>query len=169
MTINERFAEILRLKNLSIKEASELTGLKEGYLRKLSTPDQSFGIEPLKTIMSSFPDINSNWLLTGNGEPLLISINEKHQGVNPEISILKDSSCEGPVTVSQLMKVIESMADSNNRQTAANEEQALANRKQAEANLKQAESNERYSRIIENLTNSNSPNTSLFKKDTYNK
>ena len=38
MTINERFAEILKTKNISVKEASVLIRKSEVYVRKLMRP-----------------------------------------------------------------------------------------------------------------------------------
>jgi phage repressor protein C with HTH and peptisase S24 domain len=70
MTINERFGLILKNKGMSIKEASVLMGVTEAYIRKLLRPNQSFGIEPTKCILNSFPDVNPTWLLIGEGEIL---------------------------------------------------------------------------------------------------
>ena len=68
MTINERFSEILNCKNINIKEAADILGKSEGYVRKLLIPNQSFGIEPIKSILNSIKDINIEWLITGEGE-----------------------------------------------------------------------------------------------------
>lgn len=80
MTINERFAEILKVKNISVKEAAQLLGKSEGYVRKLMIPEQSFGIEPVKTILNSIEDINPDWLLNEKGDML----RESHLPVNTE-------------------------------------------------------------------------------------
>lgn len=80
MTINERFAEILKVKNISVKEAAQLLGKSEGYVRKLMIPEQSFGIEPVKTILNSIEDINPDWLLNEKGDML----RESHLPTNTE-------------------------------------------------------------------------------------
>ena len=47
MTINERFAEILKSKNLSVKDTAALIGKSEMYVRKLMRAGESFSIEPV--------------------------------------------------------------------------------------------------------------------------
>lgn len=51
MTINERFAEILKAKNISVKEAAKLLDRTDMYVRKLMRPGESFGIEPVTVYM----------------------------------------------------------------------------------------------------------------------
>lgn len=70
MTINERFAELLKFKNISIKDAAEILDKSEGYVRKLLIPNQSFGIEPVKSILNGIKDISIEWLITGEGNML---------------------------------------------------------------------------------------------------
>lgn len=68
MTINERFAQILKTKNISIKEASVILGKSDIYVRKLIRAGESFGIEPVTTILNSIPDVNPDWLLSEKGD-----------------------------------------------------------------------------------------------------
>lgn len=63
MTINERFAEILKSKNISVKEAARLLDRTEVYVRKLMRSGESFGIEPVTKILNSIDDVNPDWLL----------------------------------------------------------------------------------------------------------
>lgn len=70
MTINERFTEILKTKNISVREASELIGKSEMYIRKLMRTGESFGIEPVLIILNSITDINPDWLLLEKGSML---------------------------------------------------------------------------------------------------
>lgn len=70
MTINERFKQVLNIKGLSVKEASSITGMSEGYIRKLCTTGSSFGTDPLISLLNSITDLNARWLLTGEGNPL---------------------------------------------------------------------------------------------------
>ena len=67
MTINERFAEILKAKNISVKEAAKLLDRTDMYVRKLMRPGESFGIEPVTKILNSIYDINPDWLLSEKG------------------------------------------------------------------------------------------------------
>lgn len=79
MTINERFALILKTKNISIKEASSILGKSEIYIRKLIRTGESFGIEPVITILNSITDINPDWLLSEKGDMF-----RTHAVVNPD-------------------------------------------------------------------------------------
>lgn len=80
MTINERFAEILKVKNISVKKAAQILKKSEGYVRKLMIPNQSFGIEPVKAILNSIEDINPDWLLNEKGD----MFREKYLPTNTE-------------------------------------------------------------------------------------
>ena len=73
MTINERFTEILKSKNISVKEAAALFSKSEVYIRKLMRTGESFGIEPVLLVLNSMEDISADWLLTGRGEMLKAS------------------------------------------------------------------------------------------------
>lgn len=79
MTINERFAEILRAKNFSTKEAALLIGKTEGYVRKLMRAGESFGIEPVLMILNSIENVNPDWLLREKGEMFVSSTESKTQ------------------------------------------------------------------------------------------
>lgn len=68
MTINERFAEILKSKNISVKDAASLIGKSDVYVRKLMRAGESFGIEPVLLILNSIEDVNADWLLRGKGD-----------------------------------------------------------------------------------------------------
>ena len=67
MTINERFAEILKSRNLSVKDTAALIGKSEMYVRKLMRAGESFGIEPVLLVLNSIDDVNPDWLLRGKG------------------------------------------------------------------------------------------------------
>lgn len=67
MTINERFAEILKLKKISVKDTASLIGKSEVYVRKLMRAGESFGIEPVLLILNSIEDVNPDWLLREKG------------------------------------------------------------------------------------------------------
>jgi hypothetical protein len=93
MTINERFAEILKSKNISVKEAAPLIGKSEVYVRKLMRAGESFGIEPVLLILNSIEDVNPDWLLREKGNMF------KKQ------SEVEEST---PITNERLLSIIES-------------------------------------------------------------
>lgn len=88
MTINERFKQVLNIKGLSVKDASLITGMSEGYIRKLCATGSSFGTDPLISLLNSIDDLNARWLLTGEGDPLkgeersmLTGVEHKGEGI----------------------------------------------------------------------------------------
>ena len=92
MTINERFAEILKTKNISVKEASVLIRKSEVYVRKLMRAE-SFGIEPVLLILNSIEDINPDWLLREKGSMFRSQYNTEEPA---------------PITSERLLSIIES-------------------------------------------------------------
>lgn len=68
MTINQRIAEIIKYKDLSIRKFAINIGTTaqtlNGILKNRNFP--SYPI--LEGIVLKYPDINSEWLLTGTGE-----------------------------------------------------------------------------------------------------
>ncbi len=99
MTINERFAEILKSKNISVKDASIIIGKSEGYIRKLMRAGESFGIDPVLLILNSIDNINPDWLLREKGE-MYIQSNDTPQitetpTTEKDIKILDIRVCAG--------------------------------------------------------------------------
>lgn len=98
MTINERFAEILKSKNISVKEAASLIDKSEVYVRKLMRAGESFGIEPVLLILNSIDNINPDWLLREKGDMFIGSENVKvtdTPSTDKDIKILDIRVCAG--------------------------------------------------------------------------
>ena len=82
-TINERFAHLLKEKQISIKEMAHRMGKSEVYVRKLTQAGQSFGIEPVRATIDALPDVSPDWLLYGRGDVLRprLTTNTEGRGV----------------------------------------------------------------------------------------
>jgi len=64
--LNERLKHLIELKtNGSQKEFAELMGWSPQYLTKLLKGEGEFGLKPVLTILSAFPEIDARWLLFG--------------------------------------------------------------------------------------------------------
>lgn len=64
MSVKERIKQFIEYKNLSIRGFSEIIGVSSGYItsmRKSIQPDK------LESIALHFPELNIQWLLTGDG------------------------------------------------------------------------------------------------------
>lgn len=95
MTINERFAEILKSKNISVKEAAALIDKSEVYVRKLMRAGESFGIEPILIILNRIEDINPDWLLREKGKMFIEPLITETPKTDKDIKILDIRVCAG--------------------------------------------------------------------------
>nr|DAV29475.1 MAG TPA: Repressor protein CI [Caudoviricetes sp.] len=67
MDIKNRIYEYLRIVKMTPAEFERNTGLSNGYLRNIKN---SIGVDKISNIVSVYPDLNIEWLITGNGEML---------------------------------------------------------------------------------------------------
>lgn len=93
----DRVKEVLRAKSRSVREFAELIGVKQVTLNQQLAGDRKLSLDIVQSILNSFEDISSEWLLRGKGDmikpqheqivepqPALIST----AGDTPEASIL---------------------------------------------------------------------------------
>lgn len=67
MSVKERIKEFAKHRALSIREFERLSNLNYGYVNAIRVSIQP---DKIKTISAAFPELNTNWLLTGKGEML---------------------------------------------------------------------------------------------------
>lgn len=67
MGVKERLKEFIKLQNITTREFEETIGVSNGYVNSIS---KSIGIDKLTLIIEKYPNLNVEWLFTGNGEPL---------------------------------------------------------------------------------------------------
>lgn len=68
--MNSRLTEIIKYKTGGKQtEFAELMGWSPQYLAKLTKGD-NFGLQPVLSVLSSFPEINARWFLFGEGDML---------------------------------------------------------------------------------------------------
>lgn len=66
-TIKQRIIQFIKAKKLSQKRFEETVGLSNGFVNNIV---KSIGAEKLFKISAAFPELNTEWLLTGEGEML---------------------------------------------------------------------------------------------------
>ena len=75
-TVKERLIEFLKANSISQKRFEEACGLSNGYINNLKNQPK----EPiLQKILLSYPTLNRIWLLTGYGEMLVSSKDDKDE------------------------------------------------------------------------------------------
>ena len=79
-TVKQRLIEFMRVKNLSQKRFETIAGLSNGYMNSLR---QAPTATKLQSILSAFPDLNQQWLLTGEGKMLIDGEVVKSGAVRP--------------------------------------------------------------------------------------
>ena len=90
MSVKERLKFFLRSKKISEKAFGELIGVSSGYVSAMRTSIQP---DKLTRIAKCFPELNTDWLMTGEGE--MLKTDTPKSGVSTEeggvISIPRDA------------------------------------------------------------------------------
>lgn len=66
--INERLQYFINYKKIAVSRFETLSGLKRGVLSQAFSNIGEIGIFKISKIYTTFPELNLNWLLTGQGE-----------------------------------------------------------------------------------------------------
>lgn len=85
----DRVKEVLKSKSKSVREFAELIGVKQVTLNQQLAGDRKLSLDIVQSILYSFEDISSEWLLRGEGN----MIKPQHeQTVEPQTALI---SAEG--------------------------------------------------------------------------
>jgi transcriptional regulator with XRE-family HTH domain len=77
----ERILEILKIKNLTPAQFADLIGVQRSSISHLISGRNKPSLEFIQKILKAFPDINSDWILSGKG-PFI----NRENGMNEEIT-----------------------------------------------------------------------------------
>lgn len=77
VTVKERINTFIKYKKISARAFESICGLSNGYLRQLKN---SPTVDKMESILSAFPEINREWLTTGDGEMLKDTVTNIAQG-----------------------------------------------------------------------------------------
>lgn len=86
--IVDRILQFIEYKGISRNKFYIKTGLSNGFLDKV----KDIGASKVEKILSTYPDINPIWLITGVGEMLLSDINTSGARIYPEPGFIYESS-----------------------------------------------------------------------------
>ncbi len=68
MGIIDRILQIPEYYEINVSEFSKIVGVSNGYFAKQKSKEASVGSKILEKIVKTYPEINTTWLLTGEGE-----------------------------------------------------------------------------------------------------
>lgn len=71
-TVKQRLIDFIKFKNLSQGKFEKEICVSNGFVNNIS---KSIGADKLQRILNKFPELNPEWLLTGEGEMLKIENN----------------------------------------------------------------------------------------------
>lgn len=115
--MRERIIRLLQHYNINQTEFAQRIGVSKGMVSHVMSPSgrgSSFTETTIDNILSAFPDINKEWLLTGNGD-MLKAVNRNnsvnHVAVQPSFDLFSVNNDDSPVDSSLLSD--ESMSDNN--------------------------------------------------------
>lgn len=75
MNVKDRVSEYCKRKNIAISRFEKEAGLSNGYFNQVKKRPS---LDKLESIGKAFPDLNKDWLLTGEGEMLLAPLQSGH-------------------------------------------------------------------------------------------
>lgn len=75
--VKDRIYQLIDAKKIGVREFTDAIGVSESYIRNIS---KSISAEKLMRISQLFPDLNPDWLLTGEGS-MLLSDNPKNTDI----------------------------------------------------------------------------------------
>lgn len=89
MDIKSRTYLFVKHKGLTMKKFEELCGLSSGYV---SSMRKGFGRGKLDNVLTTFPDLNREWLLYGEGEMLVSETptEEKFEEISPVVPAVNE-------------------------------------------------------------------------------
>ena len=80
-SVKERLTEFIKSQNISVREFERRADLSNGYLKSLR---KSPTIDKMRSIISAYPMLNQEWLLTGEGNMLVESIESNAEPLHNE-------------------------------------------------------------------------------------
>ena len=79
MEVKDRILEFIRYKKIPVKQFEEKSQLSNGYV---SSMRKGFGTGKLENVLNSFPELNRDWLLHGEGDMLKPKHQRNKVGIN---------------------------------------------------------------------------------------
>lgn len=78
-SIHERFSYLIETLGYTQVSLAQLIGISQGYVSQLMTGQRSITTKILRNITKLRPEVNINWVLTGDGEMFLSNMEPSNQ------------------------------------------------------------------------------------------
>lgn len=123
MDIKERLIHFIKYKGIPISRFEEICSLSNGYVSSIR---KSLGIEKLENVLKSFPDLNRDWLLYGEGEMLqnekkVLSLPQTATQLELDFSKVVDACHKAADSCQRVAITAEKLATSNDRLVISND------------------------------------------------
>lgn len=142
MDVKERLMKFIAHKGLTNSDFERISGLSNSYVSKIRT---SVGKLGSMNIQRAFPELNMNWLLTGEGEMLKSGVTQTANGDN-NMQIAGDGNLiNAPSTVD---KVLEEFAEQRKFMEKAQGEIAEQRKLVAKSQEQVSKTQEQIDRLI---------------------
>lgn len=117
-TIKERVMLFVKSKGISINKFELNCGISQGYFKNLK---KTVGEDNIRKILEAYPELNQQWLLTGEGEmlkrvavdsaPPFDDLQERLNQLQKERDELKQQNADQASLIKTLQKAMELMQD----------------------------------------------------------
>jgi transcriptional regulator with XRE-family HTH domain len=88
--MTERILSIIKYLNLSPSDFAEEIGVQRSSISHLISGRNKPSLEFIQKILTRYPEINTEWMLNGNGEMLKSGINQINEEIPLTETIIKD-------------------------------------------------------------------------------
>jgi transcriptional regulator with XRE-family HTH domain len=85
----DRILEVLKIKNLSPAQFADLIGVQRSSISHLISGRNKPSLEFIQKILKTFPDINTEWMLSGNGHIMNQKYSMSEQINTPPIDLFQ--------------------------------------------------------------------------------
>lgn len=85
--LNERLLQYMQFKELNAARLAESVGASNSYFNKVLKNNTSIGSDRIEKILRTYPDLNAEWFLTGEGQ--MLKSPEQYSNSEQEIKKLK--------------------------------------------------------------------------------
>lgn len=109
-----RIKEIIAYSGLSDRAFALKCGIAQNTLNRQLNGVRELSLTTVNSILNTFEDVSSEWLLRGSGE-MLISANNQDNDNTERISMLVDTIATLQKTINEQMKTIQMLNDENKR------------------------------------------------------